>query len=212
MRFSGIQYTCLARIMRKMCVNSFQFLPNFLAYLMIFQSGLSCLNDISHMKQYYKCQKFGKKLKKNQTCIQLSINPIQNPSSMYLIHHQIVCTPPWTSLEHKKLPDAAPLLRLQKQSKHLLLTQKFRDGHNSVNFQGNNLNQHSSQGGQQQCTASAHVAPAPLSYTHKKGVKYVFKRGQCFVACAMMALVAAHSCSIVVNSWKYIHVFYVSVT
>ena len=64
MRFSGIQYTCLARIMRKMCVNSFQFLPNFLAYLMIFQSGLSCLNNISHMKQYYKCQKFGKKLKK----------------------------------------------------------------------------------------------------------------------------------------------------
>ena len=52
----------------------FSILAKFLAYLMIFQSELSCPHEILQIPKIW-----GKNWKKNQACIQLSINPIQRP-------------------------------------------------------------------------------------------------------------------------------------
>ena len=107
----------------------------------------------------------------------------------------LVCTPPWTSQEHKKLPDAAPLLRLQKQGKASIISSRKSSGTATTVsiFRATTLTS-----SQANSTASRCSCP-PVIHTHKKGVKYVFKRGQCFTACALLLLLL-----VLVNSWKYI--------
>ena len=84
-----------------------------------------------------------------------------------------VCTPPWT--HHKSTKNFQTRLRycVSKSKASIISSRKSSGTATTVSiFRATTLT--SSQ--QQANSTVPHVAPAPLSYTHKKGVKYVFAR------------------------------------